>query len=62
MNAFQKTAITTLVAILLLIGVGSLVRVSGAGLGVQTGPGAGAAGFRPRVLTTSTGPISQNAG
>ena len=38
MNAFQKTAIATLVAILVLIGVGSLVRVSGAGLGCPDWP------------------------
>lgn len=38
MNAFQKTAITTLIAVLVLIGVGSLVRVSGAGLGCPDWP------------------------
>lgn len=38
MNAFQKTAITTLIAVLFLIGVGSLVRVSGAGLGCPDWP------------------------
>lgn len=38
MNAFQKTAIATLIAILVLIGVGSLVRVSGAGLGCPDWP------------------------
>ena len=62
MNAFQKTAITTLVAILLLIGVAVSYAYQARAWGVPTGPGAGAAGFRPRVLTTSTGPISQNAG
>lgn len=38
MNPFQKTALTTLIATLLLIGVGSLVRVSGAGLGCPDWP------------------------
>lgn len=38
MNAFQKTAVTTLIAVLILIGVGSLVRVSGAGLGCPDWP------------------------
>jgi cytochrome c oxidase assembly protein subunit 15 len=38
MNTFQKTAITTLIATLLLIIVGSLVRVSGAGLGCPDWP------------------------
>lgn len=38
MNTFQKTAITTLTATLLLIAVGSLVRVSGAGLGCPDWP------------------------
>jgi len=38
MNTFQKTAITTLIAILILIAVGSLVRVSGAGLGCPDWP------------------------
>ncbi|MDA0748585.1 MAG: COX15/CtaA family protein, partial [bacterium] len=38
MNAFQKTAITTVIAVLILIAVGSLVRVSGAGLGCPDWP------------------------
>ena len=38
MNTFQKTALTTLTATLLLIIVGSLVRVSGAGLGCPDWP------------------------
>ena len=38
MNPFQKTAITTLIAVLILIAVGSLVRVSGAGLGCPDWP------------------------
>jgi len=38
MNTFQKTALTTLIATLLLIAVGSLVRVSGAGLGCPDWP------------------------
>lgn len=38
MNPFQKTAITTLFAILILVAVGSLVRVSGAGLGCPDWP------------------------
>ncbi len=38
MNAFQKTAITTVVAVIVLITVGSLVRVAGAGLGCRDWP------------------------
>jgi heme a synthase len=38
MNAYQKTAITTLVAVIILITVGSLVRVAGAGLGCPDWP------------------------
>lgn len=38
MNAFQKTATTTIIATLILIAVGSLVRVSGAGLGCPDWP------------------------
>ncbi|MDA0709371.1 MAG: COX15/CtaA family protein [bacterium] len=38
MNRFQKTAFTTLAATLVLIAVGSLVRVSGAGLGCPDWP------------------------
>lgn len=38
MNAFQKTVVITIIATLLLITVGSLVRVSGAGLGCPDWP------------------------
>ena len=38
MNAFQKTAVATLAATILLISVGSLVRITGAGLGCPDWP------------------------
>ena len=38
MNAFQKTAVATLAATVLLISVGSLVRITGAGLGCPDWP------------------------
>lgn len=38
MNAFQKTALATLAATILLISVGSLVRITGAGLGCPDWP------------------------
>ena len=38
MNAFQKTALATLAATILLITVGSLVRITGAGLGCPDWP------------------------
>ena len=38
MNTFQKTALATLVATVLLISVGSLVRITGAGLGCPDWP------------------------
>ena len=38
MNSFQKTALATLAATVLLISIGSLVRVSGAGLGCPDWP------------------------
>ena len=38
MNTFQKTALATLVATILLISVGSLVRITGAGLGCPDWP------------------------
>ncbi len=56
MNPFQKTAMTTLVAILLLIGVGSLVRVSGAGLGCPDWPRCWGCWFPP----ASIGEIDKN--
>ena len=38
MNAYQKTALTTVIAVVVLITVGSLVRVAGAGLGCPDWP------------------------
>lgn len=38
MNTFQKTALATLVATILLISIGSLVRITGAGLGCPDWP------------------------
>ena len=38
MNAFQKTALATLAATILLVSIGSLVRITGAGLGCPDWP------------------------